>query len=96
MSSSEDFLTQAEQAALHRHTYTSVLKGLLAHGEAKYFAAERLGITPVYLSNLLDPDHPPPSPALAKRMVGALPLDADQRTGLLEHMILARRPKSAV
>ncbi|MCK6579414.1 MAG: hypothetical protein L6Q98_15080 [Anaerolineae bacterium] len=93
MSSSEDFLTQAEQSALHRHTYTSVLKGMLAHGEAKHFATERLGVTAVYMSNLLDPDHPPPSPLLAERIVNALPLDADQRQGLLEHMILARESK---
>lgn len=91
--SSSDFLTQAQIAALHRDTYTSILKGMLAHGGAKAFAVQRLGITPVYLSNLLDPDHPPPSPELAERIVKVLPLDGDQQADLLEHMLLAREAR---
>ena len=51
--------------------------------------AERLGITPQYLSNLLDPDHAPPSPRLAARIVAALPLESDRKLSLLEHMLLA-------
>lgn len=92
---SSDLWGHVQKAALHRDTYSSMLKGLLSHGSAKVLAAETLRITPVYLSNLLDPDHNPPSEALAHRIVQSLPLDGDQRMGLLEHMLLARQHQTA-
>lgn len=81
-------LDDARIALLHRETYAAALKGMLSYGEADDFA-RRLGITPQYLSNLLDPDHAPPSPRLAARMVAELPLDRERRLSLLEHMLLA-------
>lgn len=81
-------LDDARVALLHRETYAAALKGMLLYGEADDFA-RRLGITPQYLSNLLDPDHAPPSPRLAARIVAALPLDRDRKLALLEHMLLA-------
>jgi len=92
--SSFSFLTHAQQAALHRETYAHALKGLLPFGAAKDFAEQVIGITPVYLSNLLDPHHNPPSPELAERIVNALPIDRDQQRSLLEHMLLAREVSS--
>ncbi|MBE2267532.1 MAG: hypothetical protein IAE80_04825 [Anaerolinea sp.] len=94
--SSLPFLTYAQQAALHRETYAHALKGMLPFGTAKDFAQSVLGITPVYLSNLLDPDHNPPSPELAERIASALPVDREQQLSLLEHMLLAREASSQV
>ena len=90
--SSSDFFTLAEQAALHRATYASALKGLIPWGVEKDLAERELGVTHVYLSNLLDPYHSPPSPDLAERIAQAdvLPIDLEQRHDLLEHMRLAR------
>lgn len=81
----------AERAVLHREVYSSMLKGLLTYGTAKTVATQVIGITPVYLSNLTDPDHTPPSEALARRIVAVLPLAPEMRDGLLEHMLLARQ-----
>lgn len=92
---SSDLWDRVQKAALHRDTYSSMLKGLLYHGSAKHLAERFIGITPVYLSNLLDADHNPPSEALAHRIVHALPLDTDQRLGLLEHLLLARHYQTA-
>lgn len=82
-------LDDARVALLHRETYAAALKGLLSYGEAVDFAWN-LGITPQYLSNLLDPDHAPPSPRIAARIVDALSLDRDRKLALLEHMLLAQ------
>jgi transcriptional regulator with XRE-family HTH domain len=81
-------LEDVRVALLHRETYAAALKGMLSHGVAEDFA-RRIGITPEYLSNLLDPDHAPPSPRLAARIVAALSLDGDRKLALLEHMLLA-------
>ena len=90
--SSSDFFTPAEQAALHRATYTSALKGLIPWGAERGLAERKLGVTPVYLSNLLDPYHNPPSPKIAERIAHAdvLAIDREQRLDLLEHMLLSR------
>ena len=90
------FIDHAHQARLHQEIYSAVIKGLLTGGKERGFAVKRAEITPNYLSNLLNPDHDPPSPAVAHRIVSALPLDSDQRSRLLEHMLLARQHRSQI
>ena len=90
------FIDRAQQAFLHQETYRAVLKGVVTWGNEKQFAIRSVGITPNYLSNLLNPDHAPPSPDVAYRIVNALPLDAEQRLSLLEHMLLARQYNAQV
>jgi hypothetical protein len=88
------FIAHTEQAILHRETYIALLKGILAWGNEKYFAQNAARITPVYLSNLLDPNHKPPSEKMAYQIAEALPADAELRLDVLEHMVLARQYQS--
>jgi hypothetical protein len=84
------FIDHTQQAVLHRETYIALLKGILAWGSEKHFAQHVAGITPVYLSNLLNPDHDPPGERMAYQITKALPADAELRLDVLEHMVLAR------
>ncbi len=88
------FIDHTEQAFLHRATYIAVLKGVLTWGSERQFASHLAGITPVYLSNLLNPDHDPPSERMAYQIAEALPADTELRLDLLEHMVLARQHRS--
>lgn len=76
-------------AVLHKQVYIALLRGLLLHGQ-KQDIAQRAGITPIYLSNILDIDHHPPGDDVADRLVRALPIDTAQRQTIRHHMALAR------
>lgn len=74
---------------MHRDTYIAVLRGALPYGEKGPFAT-RVGLTPQYLSYLLDHyDHRVPSPQTATTIAYNLPLPPTQKHALAEHMILA-------
>ncbi len=88
------FIDHSQQAYLHRATYAAVLKGILPWGGEQEFASQVIGITPVYLSNLLNPDHNPPSQRMAYQIAEALPADAELRLDVLEHMVLARQQQA--
>jgi hypothetical protein len=90
------FIDHTQQAILHRETYVALLKGILAWGSEKHFAKDAAGITPVYLSNLLNPEHDPPSEKMAYQIAEALPADAELRLDVLEHMVLARHHQSQI
>ena len=83
------YLELAHEAQLHREAYIALLDGLLQTTAAKRHFAQRVGITPQYLSYLLNPFDRTPSPALARKMVDALPLEAAERETLYEHLLLA-------
>lgn len=79
-----------EEAQLHREVYIAVLKGLLKTRGSKQALAQKVGITPQYLSYILDPYNIRVlHPQTAKAIVNALRLPKDQRDSLLEHMILS-------
>lgn len=79
-----------EEAQLHREVYIAVLNGLLKARGSKQALAKKVGITPQYLSYILDPwNIRTPSPKVAEAIVAALPLPLGQKHVLLEHMILA-------
>lgn len=81
---------------LHKQVYIDMLRGVLStHGMKKAVAAAA-EITPVYLSNILDLDHHPPSPDVARRIIAALPVDTATKHTLEEHMSLARQYQSCV
>lgn len=81
----------AQKAQLHREAYIAVLNGLLQSPAGKRHLADKVGITPQYLSYLLNPyDHRTPGPALAQKLAAALLPDPATRESLLEHMLLAR------
>ena len=81
---------------LHKQVYIDMLRGVLStHGMKKAVAAAA-EITPVYLSNILDLDHHPPSPDVARRIIAALPVDTATKHTLEEHMSLARQYQSRV
>jgi len=81
---------------LHKQVYIDVLRGILsAHGMKKVIAAAA-EITPVYLSNILNLDHHPPSPDVAGRIIAALPVDTVTKHTLEEHMSLARQCQGSI
>lgn len=81
---------------LHKQVYIDMLRGILStHGMKKAVAAAA-EITPVYLSSILDLDHHPPSPDVARRIIAALPVDTATKHTLEEHMSLARQYQSRV
>jgi hypothetical protein len=83
------YLELAHEAQLHREAYIALLDGLLQTTAAKRHFAQSVGITPQYLSYLLNPFDRTPSPEVAHKMIDALPLDAVERDTLLEHLLLA-------
>lgn len=85
------------EAQIHRETYIAVLKGQLREPGAKKSFAARVGISPQYLSYLLNPyDHRTPSPRIARAIVDALALTQHEREHVYEHLILARGREPAV
>ena len=87
------YIELAHAAQLHRETYIAVLNGLLKEPASKRQFAKTVGITPQYLSYLLNPYDRLPGAALVRKIVAALPLDADGRANLCEHMALAREKR---
>jgi len=87
------YLALAQEAQLHREAYIVALNGLLQTPAAKQTFAQTVGITPQYLSNLLNPFDRTPSPALATKIVKALPLDRAERDNLLEHLLLSNEQR---
>jgi hypothetical protein len=83
------YLELAHEAQLHREAYIAILDGLLQTTAAKRHFAQSVGITPQYLSYLLNPFDRTPGPEVARKMVNALPLDPVVRDNLLEHLLLA-------
>jgi len=84
------FFELAQEAQLHKETYSATLKSMLRLPGTKQSFAERVGISPQYLSYLLDPDDPrTPGPEVAGKIAAALPLDPEQRESLFEHLFLA-------
>lgn len=83
------YLELAHEAQLHREAYIALLNGLLQTTATKRRFAQRVGITPQYLSYLLNPFDRTPGPDLARKMVDALPLDATARDHLLQHLLLS-------
>ena len=84
------------ECLLHKQVYIDMLRGILVtHGMKKAVAAAA-GITPVYLSNILDLDHHPPSPDVARRIIAALPVDTATKHTLEEHVSLARQYQNRV
>jgi len=80
-----------EEAQVHREVAVAILQGVLRERGSKKRLAQRVGITPQYLSYLLDPfDYRTPSPETARKLVRALPLTREEREELLEHLLLAR------
>jgi hypothetical protein len=76
---------------LHKQVYIDVLRGILSTHGMKKVIADAAEITPVYLSNILNLDHHPPSPDVAGRIIAALPVDTVTKHILEEHMSLARQ-----
>ncbi|HEY7346695.1 MAG TPA: helix-turn-helix transcriptional regulator [Ktedonobacterales bacterium] len=78
------------EAQLHKETYSAVLNSALKPPGTKQSFAEQVGISPQYLSYLLDPNDPrTPGPAVAQKIAAASPLDPEQRASLFEHLFLA-------
>ncbi|MFN8491731.1 MAG: helix-turn-helix transcriptional regulator [Caldilineaceae bacterium] len=79
----------AHEAQCHREAYIAVLNGLLADPASKRHFAQQVGITPQYLSYLLNPYDRTPSPEVARKIAEAAPLACDARESLYEHLLLA-------
>jgi tetratricopeptide (TPR) repeat protein len=80
-------------AAIHRETYTAILKSWVPHGKRGSFARQA-GISREYLSYLCTLDearatHRLPSPKTAKKIAAALPAPREIRQSLIENMELA-------
>ncbi|MCS7260368.1 MAG: helix-turn-helix domain-containing protein [Anaerolineae bacterium] len=84
------FLEIAWQAQLHREVYIAMLNSALRAWGSKRRFAERVGISPQYLSYLCDPYNiRTPSVQLAQKIADILPISLEQRKSLLEHMLSA-------
>jgi hypothetical protein len=91
------FISHFVEAQLHREVYVAVLNGLLRTPGEKRAFAQKVGISPVYLSYLLALDsgassYPTlrtPSLKVAQRIAQAAPAPADVRESLLLHMTLS-------
>ncbi|WP_119071489.1 hypothetical protein [Aggregatilinea lenta] len=81
---------------LHKQVYIDVLRGVLSTHGTKRFVAEAAQISPVYLSNILNLDHHPPSSDVAGRIIAALPVDSVTKRILEEHMSLARQSRAVI
>ncbi len=81
---------------LHKQVYIDVLRGVLSTHGTKKLVADAAQISPVYLSNILNLDHHPPSPEVAGRIIAALPVDSATKQVLEEHMSLARQSRAVI
>lgn len=85
-----NFLNLAWEAQVHREVAIALLKSALREPGTKGALAQRVGISPQYLSYLLDPDDGHlPHPRLAEKMGAWLPLEGALRQSLVEHWHLA-------
>ncbi len=85
------WLNVLEEAQVHREVAVAILQGALRKRGSKKRLVQTVGITPQYLSYLLNPfDHRTPSPETARKLVKALPLTREERDELLEHLLLAQ------
>lgn len=85
----------AEEAVLHSRVWKALLRSAMEHG-SQFKIAERTRISEVYLSNLMQPDHPPPSIDVERRLAEVLPFDHERRQDFLNHLSLARENRSAL
>lgn len=84
-------LEQNWQPFLYRETYIAVLNFHLRQHGSKQAFARHLGITPVYLSYLLDPYNArTPNRAMAERIAAALDIAPVERRELVEMMLAAK------
>lgn len=92
--------TSIWEAELHRETYVAILNSVLKERGSKRALAEKVGITPQYLSYILVTDKDPdnqrvikrtPSEELCERIANALELRPEQRAVLIEEMLLSRQ-----
>lgn len=92
------FVTHYVEAQLHREVYVAILNSLLRTPGDKRAFAQRVGISPVYLSYLLALDdaslhHYPtvrtPSPQIAQRIAQSIDAPPETRESLYMHMLLA-------
>lgn len=89
-------LDTIDQAHLHREVYIALLQSVLHEPGAKRRLAARIGISPQYLSYLLQTETENtysfrlPNARVAERIAQGLDLEPGQRACLLEHMHLAR------
>jgi transcriptional regulator with XRE-family HTH domain len=80
------------EAQLHKEAYSAAVKSALRTPGTKQDFAERVGISPQYLSYLLNPDDPrTPGPEVAQKIADALPLDPEQRADVFEHLLMSRQ-----
>ncbi len=80
------------EAQLHKEAYSAAVKSALRTPGTKQDFAERVGISPQYLSYLLNPEDPrTPGPDVAQKIADALPLDPEQRADVFRHLLLARQ-----
>ena len=89
------FTKFADEAELHSHIWKSLLRSAMAYGTQTQIA-ENAAISEVYLSNLLQPDHPPPSLEVETRLAKVLPFDRERREDWLNHLALSRQKQSAL
>lgn len=95
-------LERVHVVQLHREVYIAILDSVLRTPGSKRHLAKQIGITPQYLSFLLNTqtDNPysfrPPSFRVAEKIANALPLPSEQRLNLLKHMYLAGERASQV
>jgi hypothetical protein len=84
------FIELAWESHLHREAYIAILKSAMNTPGSKRLFAQQVGITPEYLSYLLNPeDHRTPGLKIAEKIAAASPLDPEQRESLLTHLCLA-------
>ncbi|HLV98937.1 MAG TPA: helix-turn-helix transcriptional regulator [Ktedonobacterales bacterium] len=82
----------AWEAQLHKEAYSAVVNSALRTPGAKQDFALLVGISPQYLSYLLNPYDPhTPGPEVAEKMAAALPLDPEQRVSVYEHLQRSRQ-----
>ncbi len=92
-----NFYDRVAAAQVHRETYVAVMNSALRNSGDKEYLAHQLGITPQYLSKLLNPATDTaahtrtPGDDLAIRIAALLPLDPQVRSRLVEHMRLTWR-----
>jgi len=81
---------------LHKQVYTEVLRGILSTHGMKQSVASAANISPIYLSNILNPDHHPPSIDVARRIIAALPVDPATQDEVTEHIMQARSARTRI
>jgi hypothetical protein len=96
------FITHFVEAQLHREVYVAVLNSLLRTPGGKRTFAQRVGISPVYLSYLLALDSDDncyatlrtPSPEVAQRIAQSIAAPPEIRDSLHTHLLLAHENRA--